>query len=169
MTAQAVEQILADESCPESVDTVAQLKGEESAFFRFAAPGFTTGELWIAGPGRITSPSTREDVGRLEQEPIMPTTQMVTQEQVPISQDGLLSKVASYLSSLYRQVFGMSVADGDHAVAGSQKDSSDHQVISPCCGKLLEKELWSLLSEEERLQAQKAALRRFWSCSIPKI
>ncbi len=74
MTAQAVEQYLADEGCPELVHTVAQLKEEKTAFFRIAAPGFTPGELWLPGPGLITSPSTREEGGRLEEEPILPTT-----------------------------------------------------------------------------------------------
>ena len=168
MTAQAVEQYLADESCPESDPTVAELKEEESAFFRIAAPGFTTGELWLAGPGLITSPCTREEGGRLEEEPIMPTTQTATQEQVPIFQDGPLFKVASYISGLYGRVFGTPVAYREHAVDSPPKDSTDHLLISPYCGKRLEKELWSLLNEDERLEAQKAALRRFWSYPKPK-
>lgn len=167
MTAQAVMQYLADESCPESVCTPAQLKEEESAFFRIAAPGFTTGELWLAGPGHISSPSCAEEGGRLEEEPIMPTTPMATQEQAPMSQDGRLSQMASYLRGLYGRLFGTPVTQRCHGVGGPEMDSSDH-LISPCCGKWLEKELWSLLNEEERLESQKAALRRFWSYSKPK-
>ncbi len=63
MTANTVEQYIAEQSCPESVPTFAQLKGAKSAFFRFDAPGFTTGELWLEGSGLATS--TREEVGRL--------------------------------------------------------------------------------------------------------
>ena len=165
MTAQAVEQYLADENCPEPVRTAAQFKEEESALFRIAAPCFTTGELWLAEPGLTTSSSAKEEGGRLEEEPIMPTTQTPNQVRIPIFQNGLLFKVASYLSGVYGRLFGTPVAGRGHAVTGPQKDSTDHQMISTCCGKWMEKELWSLLTEEERLEAQKAALRRFWSHS----
>ena len=137
MTASPAGQCLADERFPESVHTIPQLKEEESAYFRIAAPGFTTGELWLAGPGLITSPSTREEGGRLEEEPIMRATQTATQEQVPIFQDGLLFKVASYISGLYGRLFGTPVAGRDHAVAGPQKDSTDQLLISRCCGKMV--------------------------------
>ena len=39
----------------------------------------------------------------------------------------------------------------------------DPQMISTCCGKWLVQELWTFLSEDERMEARKAALRRFWS------
>ena len=163
MTAQAVEQYLADESCSESVHTVEELKEEESAFFRVAAPGFTTGELWLAAQWLITSLSTKEEGGRLEEEPIMPTTQTTIRVHAPIFQDGILFKVARYISGVYGRLLGTPVAGRDHAVTGLQKDSTDHLLMSTCCGKQLEKELWSLLTEEEQLEARKAALRRFWS------
>ena len=98
----------------------------------------------------------------------MPTLQTATQGQAPIFQDRPLAKVASYISGFYSRLFGTPLAGREHAVGGPKPDSTDHLLIAPCCGKRLEKELWSLLSEEERLEARKAALRRFWSYPKPK-
>ena len=63
MTTPPAGQCLTDESWPESVHTVEQLQERESGLFRIAAPGFTTGELWLAGPAFMTSPSTIEEAG----------------------------------------------------------------------------------------------------------
>ena len=80
-------------------------------------------------------------------------THMATQEQVPISQDGLLFKVASYLRGYYDQLLGVPASAKNRVVFGTHRNVTDFSPIYPGCGEWSSEELWSLLSEEERLRA----------------
>ena len=80
-------------------------------------------------------------------------TQMATQEQVPISQDGLFFKVANYLRVHYNQLIGVPVSARNRVVSGTHKDVTNFFPIYPGCGEWFSEELWSLLREEERLRA----------------
>ncbi len=80
-------------------------------------------------------------------------TQMATQERVTISQDGLLSKVASYLRGLFGQRLGVPVSARNRVVGGTHRNVTNYFPIYPVCGEWFSEELWSLLSEEERLRA----------------
>ena len=85
-----------------------------------------------------------------------------TEIPVPLSNGGRLFSPVRLVRGLYGRLSEKPEVDCGHIV-GQRKGSTDPQMISTCCGKWLEHELWELLSEEERMEARKAALRRFWS------
>ena len=79
-------------------------------------------------------------------------TQMA-QEQIPISQDGVLSKVANYLRGHYDQLLGVPVSARNRVVVNAHRNVTNVFPIYPGCGEWFSEEVWSLLIDEERLRA----------------